>query len=221
MKAQPLSRWSIATWPSCLVLLVVLSISVGCANKDELLLEAQSHNRELRQQLRQSQQRVESQEDTIRRQSEQINNLSKLGPERLEVLFRVAQIKLGRYSGGTELNKKPGDDGVRVYVIPQDEAGRTVTAAGSIEVNVFNLADKDESLLMSYSFSAVEAKKHWQSGGLANHYTITCPWKDKLPSGDEVTVRVKFIDYLTGQAFTATKQFRIRPPGAEQQPVAE
>ena len=222
MKAQPLSCWSISTWPSGLVLLAVLSVFLGCANKDELLLEAQNRNRELRQQLRQSQQTVETQEDTIRRQSEQINNLSKLGTERLEVLFRVEKIKLGRYSGGAELDKNTGDDGIRVYITPQDEAGRTVTAAGSIEVNVFDLADKDESLLMSYSFSAIEAKKQWHGGGLANHYNITCPWKDKLPSGDEVTVRVKFIDYLTGQAFTATKQCRIHPAVTDQQqPVAE
>ena len=216
MQSQPLCRRSILTWPGGLALLAVLAILVGCANKDEQLMELQTRHRELRQQLRQSQQTIETQEDTIRRQTEQISNLSGLGPERLEVLFKVESIKLGRYSGGTNLDGKPGDDGVRIYIIPQDETGRTVTAAGSIDVDVFDLADKNQSLLMSYSFSPAEAKKHWYSGGLANHYSITCPWKDTLPSGDEVTVRVKFIDYLTGQAFTATKQCRVSLPFAKQ-----
>ena len=221
MQPQPLCRRSILTWLSGLALLVVLTILVGCANKDQQLLELQTRNRELRQQLRQSQQTIETQEDTIHGQTEQINNLSRLGPERLEVLFKVERIELGRYSGGTPLDEKPGDDGIKIYIIPQDEAGRTVTAAGSIEIDVFDLADKNQSLLMSYSFSPAEAKKHWYSGGLANHYSITCPWKDTLPSGDEVTVRVKFIDYLTGQTFTATKQCQIRPPTLKQQPPAE
>ena len=217
MPSHPLCRRSILTWPNGLALLAVLAVLVGCANKDQQLLELQTRNRELRQQLRQSQQTIDTQEDAIRQQTEQINNLSGLGPERLEVLFKVESIKLGRYSGGTNLDGKPGDDGVRIYIIPQDETGRTVTAAGSIDVDVFDLADKNQPLLMSYSFSPAEAKKHWYSGGLANHYDITCPWKDTLPSGDEVTVRVKFIDYLTGQTFTATKQCHVSLPLAKQQ----
>ena len=212
MKPQPISRWCFPLWLSCSVLLAVF---VGCANKDAQLAEAQNQNHELRQQLRQSQQTTETQQDTIHRQAEQIRNLSELGPERLDILFKVQRIKLGRYSGGTNLDENPGDDGVRVYIIPQDDAGRTVTAAGSIQVDVFDLTEKSEPLLMSYSFSPDQAKQHFRAGGLTNHYNITCPWKDALPSGNEITIRVKFIDYLTGQSFTATKQCHIRPPAVD------
>lgn len=214
MKPQPNLRWS---FPLALSGSVLLAVFVGCANKDAQLAEAHTQNRELRQQLRQSQQTTETQQDTIDSQAEQIRNLSELGPERLDMLFKVQRIKLGRYSGGTNLDGLPGDDGVRVYIIPQDDVGRTVTAAGSIEVNVFDLAEKSEPLLMSYSFSPEKAKQHWQAGGLANHYNITCPWKDALPSSNEITLSVKFVDYLTGQAFTATKQCRIRLPNSNQQ----
>ena len=212
MKPQPYSRWSFLLRLSGAALLAVF---VGCANKEAQLLEAHNKNRELRQQLHQSEQTIESQQDTIYTQAEQITNLSKLGPERLEILFKVESIKLGRYSGGTDLDGQPGDDGIRVYITPQDEAGRTVTAAGSIEVDVFDLADKSQPLLMSYFFSPAQAKQHWHAGGLANHYSITCPWQDVLPSGNEITIRVKFIDYLTGQAFTATKPCSIRLPASD------
>ena len=221
MNPQPLCRWSIPAWPRSLALLVSLTVLAGCANKDDQLLELQTQNRQLRRQLQQSEQTIDTQQDTIHRQTEQIDNLSKLGPERLELLFKVETIKLGRHSGGTKLDSQPGDDGIRVYIIPQDDAGRTVTAAGSIDIDVFDLADKSELLLMSYSFAPAEAKKHWRSGGLANHYSITCPWKDALPSSNEVTVRVKFVDYLTGQPFIATKQCPIRLPLANQQAPAE
>ena len=221
MNPQPLCRWSIPAWPRSLALLLSLTILAGCANKDEQLLELQTQNRQLRRQLRQSGQTIDAQQDTIHRQTEQIDNLSKIGPQRLELLFKVERIKLGRHSGGTKLDSQPGDDGIRVYIVPQDDAGRTVTAAGSIDIDVFDLADKRESLLMSYSFSPAEARKHWRSGGLANHYSITCPWKDAVPSGSEVTVRVKFVDYLTGQTFTATKQCPIRLPAANQKPASE
>ena len=213
MKPQPNFRWSFTL---ALGGSILLAVFVGCANRDAQLAEALTQNHELRQQLRQSQQTSETQQDTIDTQAEQIKNLSELGPQRLDMLFKVQRIKLGRYSGGTNLDESPGDDGVRVYIIPQDDAGRTVTAAGSIEVNVFDLAEKDTPLLMSYSFSPAQAKQRWHAGGLANHYNITCPWKDALPSGNEITIRVKFIDYLTGQSFTATKQCQIRPPGPNQ-----
>ena len=213
MKPRQNPRWSFLLRLSSLILLAVFA---GCANKDAQLTKAHTQNRELRQQLRQSQEIIETQQDTISRQTEQIDNLANLGPQRLDVLFTVDRIKLGRYTGGTNLDEVPGDDGVRVYIIPQDDAGRTVTAAGTIEVNVFDLTHTTEPLLMSYSFSPPQARQHWHTGGLANHYDITCPWKDTLPSGNEITIRVKFVDYLTGQAFTAAKQCRIRPPNSDQ-----
>ena len=218
MRPRQNPRWSFLLW---LISAIPLAIFAGCANKDAKLLEAQTQNRQLRQQLRQSQEIIETQQDTISRQTEQIDNLTNLGPGRLDVLFTVDRIKLGRYTGGTNLDEVPGDDGVRVYIIPQDDAGRTVTAAGSIEVNVFDLAHTTEPLLMSYSFSPPQARQHWHGGGLANHYDITCPWKDTLPSGNEITIRVKFVDYLTGQAFTATKECRIRPAAPNQHQPTE
>ncbi len=181
----------------------------GCALKTDEVLELQRGNRELHRRLRQAEGTIAEQQETLRRKDEQISTLSELGPERLEVLFAVEKIELGRYTGGTNLDEKGGDDGVRVYMIPQDQSGRTVTAVGSVEIDVFDLARKEESLLMSYSFTAAEAKEHWQSGGLANHYSFTCPWKDREPLGGEITIRVKFVDYLSGRSFTATKQCSI------------
>ncbi len=199
-----------------LVVLAGLLSLVGCVAKTDEVLELQRDNRELHGQLRQAKETISAQHETLSRKDEQINSLSKLGPERLEVLFAVEKIKLSRYTGGFDPDKTGGDDGVRVYMIPQDEGGRTVTAAGSVEIDVFDLAQKEESLLMSYSFTAAQAKDHWQGGGLANHYSFTCLWKDALPTGNEITIRVKFIDYLTGRTFTATKQCPIRNPAPNQ-----
>ena len=187
----------------------------GCAVKTDEVLELQREKQELLGRLRQAEGTIAEQRETLKRKDEQISSLSELGPERLEVLFAVEKIELGRYTGGTNLDEKVGDDGVRVYMIPKDQAGRTVTAVGSVEIDVFDLARKEESLLMSYSFTAAKAKEHWQSSGLANHYSFTCPWKDKEPLGEEITIHVKFVDYLSGRSFTATKQCRIRPAGLD------
>ena len=194
------------------VLVAGLLSLLGCAAKTDEALELQRENHQLQRQLRQARGTIEAQQETMSRNDEQISTLSKLGPKRLDMLFVVEKIKLSRYTGGFDLDKTGGDDGVRVYVIPQDQGGRTVTAAGSVEIDVFDLAQKEESLLISYSFTAEQAKEHWRSGALANHYSFACPWKDKLPAGNEITIRVKFVDYLTGRSFTASKQCSIRHP---------
>ena len=202
--------------PRSVLLLAALVGLAGCADKTDPLLQLKSENRQLQRQLSQTQQTLAEKQDTLSQRDQQISELLKLGPQRVEVLFQVDGIKLGRYTGGTNLDDKPGHDGVRVYLIPQDNAGRTVTASGSIDIDVFDLALKDQPLLMSYSFTPEQAKQQWRSGSLANHYSITCPWKDTVPSGNELTIRVSFGDHLTGQTFTATKQCTIRNPRAEQ-----
>ena len=196
-----------------IILSLMLLGLVGCADTDEQILLLQKQNQKLERQLDQAQQDIAERQSTIAGKDRQIASLSELGPDRREVLkvvFKVEKIALGRYTGGANLDDKIGDDGVRVYVIPKDQAGRTVTAAGSVEIDVFDLAQKDKPLLMSYSFSPVQAKEHWRSGALANHYNFACPWKNALPTGDQITISVKFVDYLTGQTFTATKQCPIR-----------
>jgi len=198
-----LARW---------VLVAGLMSLAGCAAKTDEVLELQRDNRELHRQLREHKQTISAQQEALRGKDEQISRLLKLGPKRMEALFAVEKIILSRYTGGFNLDKTGGDHGVRVYMIPQDQAGRTVTAAGSVEIDVFDLARKDQSLLMSYSFTAAQAKEHWQSGALANHYSFTCPWKDKEPLGDEITIHVKFVDYLSGRSFTASKQCPIDNP---------
>ena len=202
--------------PRSVLLLAALVGLAGCAEKNDQLLQLETENRQLQRQLRQTQQKLAQNQNTLIQKDQQISELLKLGPKRLEVLFQVEKIKLGRYTGGTNLDEKPGHDGVRVYLIPQDHAGRTVTASGSIDIDVFDLALKDHPLLMSYSFTPAKAKEHWRSGSLANHYNITCPWKDTLPSGNELTIRVSFGDYLTGKTFTATKQCTISNPRPQQ-----
>ena len=194
-----------------LILPIVAVILAGCAAKSEPSAQLMTENSRLESELRQARQTVSDQQGTIKELQSQADTLAELGPGgRLELLFQVEKISLGRYTGGTKLDDEPGDDGVRVYLSPQDAEGRTITAAGSVEIDVFDLAVKDESLLMSYSFDVAEVKERWRSGALANHYNFTCPWKDNPPAGDEVTIRVSFTDYLTGKTLTATKQCRIQ-----------
>lgn len=194
-----------------LALPIAAVILAGCVSQSKPSADLLVRNSRLESELRQARQTIDVQQGAIKELQAQADTLSELGSDdRLEHLFQVDKISLGRYTGGTKLDDEPGDDGVRVYLTPQDADGRTVTAAGSVEIEVFDLAVKDEPLLMTYSFDVAQAKEHWQSGALANHYNFTCPWKENPPAGDEVTIRVTFTDYLTGKTLTATTQCSIQ-----------
>ena len=192
------------------LVLAGLAILTGCGAKKEPLTQLEQENLQLARELRQAKETIGDQQEALNQKDEQIATLLQFKPEQLKVLFAVDKIKLGRYTGGTNPDKKDGDDGVRVYLIPQDQDGRTVTAAGSVEIDIFDLRQKEDSLIMSYSFTAAQAKEHWQGGGLANHYSFICPWKETKPTRNEINVHVKFVDYLTGRTFTASKKCKVR-----------
>ena len=69
-----------------------------------------------------------------------------LHPKRLEKLFHVKSINLGRHTGGTDMDGKPGDDGIKVFLLPTDAEGSVIKVAGSVTIQLFDLAtDPGES----------------------------------------------------------------------------
>ena len=149
-------------------------------------------------------------------QQKLIQTLRGLGEKRLELLFHVTAIKLGRYTGGLDVYGEGGDDGVRVYLRPVDRDGHALKAAGDVRIRLFDLAAKPaESLLGEYEFPVEAAAKQWQAGFITYHYRFDCRWKSRRPKNPEVTVRASFTDYLTGKTFTAQKVCTVKPPPAQ------
>jgi len=152
----------------------------------------------------------------VAEQSEQIGSLQALGDKRLDKLFHVTRIELGRYTGGIDIDKRPGHDGVRVYVKPIDQHGSTLKAAGSVTVQIYDLAlPAEKTLIGTYTWTVGQAAKMWKSGFVAYQYSLTCPWKTAPPKHRDLTVRVTFLDYLTGKTFTAQKLCKVNLPLAE------
>ena len=134
------------------------------------------------------------------------------GKKRLANLFTVTEIEMHRFTGGVNLDDKVGDDGLRVRFSPLDESGTALKASGDVIIKLFDLsADNDDTLIAEYKFSASEIGKHWAGHLGAYHFTFECPFPEgKAVSSDEVTVRVEFIDYLTGKTFTGQKLCKIK-----------
>ena len=158
---------------------------------------------DLQQQLRDSQAQVET--------------LQGLGDKRLDLIYHVASIKLGRYTGGYDADGKPGDDGVRVFLEPLDADLHPLKAAGAATVQVFDLAAAPEKhLLHQCSFDVDQLRGHWYGAFLSYHYRLDCPWPSGPPDHREITIRVTFTDYLTGKTFTAQKAVQVNLPPTTQ-----
>ena len=150
-------------------------------------------------------------------QQQQIQTLQALGgPDRLKKLFQVQRIQLGRHSGGVDLDGIAGDDGIRVYLRPIDQAGSVIKAAGAVKVQLFDLAaEEGETLVGQRTWTVDQLASEWAGGFLSYHFSLTCPWAaaatKSLPAHKQITVRVEFIDYLTGKTFSAQKLCTITP----------
>jgi len=202
----------------CLKVLCGLGLAAaalgGCANQE--LIQARAELRQLRQQDEKLKSDLQATRQVVVDQQKQIETLRGLGDKRLELLFHVAGIRIGKYTGGTDSDGQIGDDGMRVYLRPVDRDGHALKAAGDIAIQLFDLAAEDQkNLLGEYQFPVDEIGKYWSAGFMTYHYRFDLPWKSGPPDHPEVTVRVVFTDYLTGKQFTDQKVCTVRLPPAK------
>jgi hypothetical protein len=206
------------TWWTVAVLSLLAAWTTGCEqtvpkdNFDRLnqsWLDTLRENRDLTR-------RNEQMDETIGRQNLQITELQHLGDKRLEKLFYVTSLELGRRSGGVDKDGQDGDDGVIVYVQPIDRDGNVIKAAGDVTVQLYDLANPPaENLIGEYHWSVDELGPTWAGGFLgSSQFSLLCPWRDGPPVHDQITIRATFTDYLTGKTFTAQKAVTIHLPGA-------
>ncbi len=147
--------------------------------------------------------------ETVDAQDEQIQTLAKLGEARLDRLFHVERIRLGRYTGGIDTDDVPGHDAVKVYLEPVDQHGSVIKAAGDVTIDLFDLP-AGGTRLGTFTFAADSLADYWRSGPLTHHFSFVCPLEAARPSQSEVTVRVTFTEYLTGKTFTAQTAAPLR-----------
>ena len=155
---------------------------------------------------------------TVAGQQQQIRTLGSLGPARLEKLFHVNQVSIGKYTGGVDEDRdKPGDEGVKVYIQPADKYGSAVKAAGDVKIQLYDLAaPPDENLLGEYTWGVDQMPDRWAGGFMGYQFRFFCPWKSGPPKHDAITVRVEFTDYLTGKRFITQRVCGVTLPPATQ-----
>lgn len=212
-------EWMERLWyGNIFTVLVIFMVSVpfivvaGCVPQQtdetaEMLHKSRRENLKLKEQ-------VQTFREKNLAQDKQIHNLLKFGDKRLDLLFHVTDIKLGKYTAGADMDEAPGHDGIRVYLTPIDRDGHAIKAAGVVKIQLFDLAaDPGGNLIGSFDYPVEKIAQHWHAGLMAYYYRFDCRWK-KSPKHSEITVRVEFTDYLMANTFTAQKVCKVRLPAS-------
>ena len=121
-----------------------------------------------------------------------------LSPNRLEAMYTTHGIALGRLTGVV-------DGELKVFVVPTDDDGDVIKAAGTFTVAAYDLTKPSHPTVGTWSFDADATRKLFYAKVSLYTYVLPCP----IPPGSalpaRLTVHVAFTDALTGRTFVADR----------------
>jgi hypothetical protein len=198
------------------VTLFSLVFAFGCDSRtgpksttSQQIQQLTSEKTDLQNQLEQT----KTENDRLKKQAE---SLSTLPPDkRADAIYHIKAVKIGRFTNFYDDDKTTGATGKKklvVYVEPIDETGDAVKAGGTVDVQLWDLNKKEsEARLAQWQVEPNEIKKLWLGGMFSSGYRLSFDAAGIVDKFDKpLTVKVNFIDYLSGATFT--EQFIIRPP---------
>jgi hypothetical protein len=189
---------------------------VGCGKPNKANITLRRSNQGLEGQIAQLKRQHEADQATIAGLNQRAGTVPSLEPARLEKLFTVNGIQIGRLTGGADLDPdKPGDEGFKVYLKLLDQYNDEFKSAGSFVVEAFDLAQGQGGLKLGrWEFPVEQSQANWHSFLTRYEYILTAPWQGVAPKHPDVTVRVTFTDELTGRQFTQQQAIKVNPPPA-------
>ena len=198
-----MNRLSIA---SVVVVLVAAALLGGCSSPNAASIKVRRENQELRSKLAELERREQAHLAQIRAMESKSTTVPSLPNERIETLFTTHGLRFGRLTGGADLDpKQPGDDGLKIYVVPTDGQGQPIKAAGSFVVECFDLAKGESARVGHWEYPLDQAAKNWFGQAMLYTYVLPAPWQQQRPEHGDLTIRVTFTDALTGRQFTEQK----------------
>ena len=135
-----------------------------------------------------------------------------LPDERLQRLFTVSGLTFRNLTLGEDLDPAtPGDEAFKICVAPIDQFGDEFKSAGSIRVELFDLA-LGEPRIGVWVLKTPETQKRWLSTPVIDGYVLSFTWQT-VPTNAKLLVKATFSEELTGRSVEAQTNLTITPPG--------
>jgi hypothetical protein len=174
----------------------------GCSSPNTVNVELRKQIDDLSAKVEDLSRRHDADQATIAGLKSNATTVPSLSEDRLAQLFTTHGVKFGRLTAVE-------DQTLKVYVCPIDDHGQALKAAGSFEVDAFDLSQSGETRLGHWTFDATKARDAWYGDAMLYTYVLKCPL-EKPPASLGLTIRVAFTDALTGRKFTAQREVEVR-----------
>ena len=166
----------------------------------------------LKQENAQLQNQAEQSAAETEQLKKQVQTLSGLPQDKLENLYDIQKIKITRYTGFYDKDDDGSKEELIVYIQPLDEDGDIVKAAGSVDVQLWDLnRENGQALLGQWHVGPEELKKNWFATLITINYRLTFDVSAQIKGLEgPLTVKVTFTDYLSGRVFNEQRVIKPR-----------
>jgi len=189
-----------------------LLLATGCTNPSAANIELRKQNQDLADQVKQLKQQEQGALQVIQGLRDSKPTLPTLPATRLARLYTTHGINFNPLTGGADIDPtKPGDEGLAVYVFPVDQYGQKLKAAGTFDIEAFDLAEPAQPLVGKWHLDLDQANAGWNSTLLEYTYGFILPFQ-KPPRHSDITLKVTFLDELTQTTFMNQKLIQISLP---------
>jgi outer membrane murein-binding lipoprotein Lpp len=190
--------------------IAALSLS-GCGSPNQANIQLRKDNQQLSAQIDQLNRQHTA--DTATIQALQATNAVQTLPQsRLNELYTVAGLRLGKLTGGFHPDPNAvGDTMLKVYVVPTDQDGDPIKAAGTFKIELFDLALAKDNRIGQWDFDLQQTHANWYSQLFMYTYVLSCPWQTQ-PIHSNLLARVTFTDALTGRVLTVDRDINVQLP---------
>ncbi len=201
--------------------LVSASFLLGCAAPNKVNIALRKREQELSSKLDALERQHQADTQIIRGLRERTGTQQTLTPDRLEQLFTTHGLKLGRLSGGADLQPdQPGDEALKIHLVPTDETAQPLKAAGAFTIDAYDFSLGDKPRIGHWEFDLQQTRQAWRGALMDYTYVLTCPWQTP-PRSSRVHVEITFLDALAQTPFHKSADLQVNPPGPLTQPSAQ
>ena len=179
--------------------LLLLGCGIGSERKKPLEIKAQQIAREKTELARDLEQCKAENFQLL----EQIKALSAIPGDKRVNPYKLSRVQITRYSNFYDKDNDGKREKLIVYVQPLDEDADVVKAAGTIDLQLWNLNNLNgQALLGEWKVEPAELRKLWFDTLVSTGYRLMFDAPPSVePLAEPLTIKVTFTDYLTGEVF--------------------
>lgn len=192
---------------SCLLVGVVIAFLTGCRpSSSNIALRKEKQT--LLSQIEQLRRERDADRARLRSIERSSSTQPTVSQSLIERLYTAHGLRFSRVTG-TWRATEGGASEMVVHVVPTDQEGQTLKAAGQFAVSIFDLSNEEAPLIGQREFTLEEARQAWHGQVMLFNYVLPIPLQ-REPQSDHVTVKVEFTDELTGRVITGEHKATVR-----------